>query len=118
MEKGNALGQKIKELRKARALTQDQLSELLDIDNRHLSRIEQGKHLPTYSIAKRIAKVLQFDICNFEETAAEEVEAHSVEYLKSLRILNSARSEKEQRYYLEALSLAQKCIKLGKERRD
>ena len=35
-------------------------------------------------------------------------------YMKSLQILNSAKNEKEKKYYLEALTHAQKGLKLGR----
>ena len=34
--------------------------------------------------------------------------------MKSLQILNSAKNEKEKKYYLEALTHAQKGLKLGR----
>ena len=44
------LGQKIKELRNKRGLSQQQLSELINIDQRNLSNIECGKTFPTKSL--------------------------------------------------------------------
>lgn len=36
----NDLGDKIRQIRKSKGLTQEKLAELIDIDNKHLSRIE------------------------------------------------------------------------------
>lgn len=52
MNRENILGQKIKELRKSKGLTQEQLAEYAHIDNKHLSKIENGLHLPTYKTLK------------------------------------------------------------------
>ena len=110
----NTLGQKIRQLRKAKGLTQEQLAEKLDIDNKHLSRIEKGKHMPTYAVTKKLAEVLQFDIYNFENTPIEKIDIPDPIYLKALKIFNSARSKKEKEYYLEALKFAQKGLRLNK----
>ena len=47
------LGAKIKKLRKSMGWTQEQLAEITGIDNKHLSRIENGYHLPNYNIIKK-----------------------------------------------------------------
>lgn len=44
---------KIKTLRKKKGLTQEQLSNLLQINRHYLSRIETGKSEPTASILKK-----------------------------------------------------------------
>lgn len=110
----NKLGEKIRQLRKSRGLTQEQLAEKLCIDNKHLSRIEKGKHMPTYKILKSLAETLDFDIYSIEELSVTDIKMPDKIYLKSLNILNSAKNEEEKKYYLEALQLAQKGLKLGK----
>jgi transcriptional regulator with XRE-family HTH domain len=50
------LGARIKELRKARGLSQEQLSEKINIDPKHLSRIiEVGKSYPSLDTAEKLA---------------------------------------------------------------
>jgi len=56
------LGARIKELRKARRLTQEQLSEKINIDPKHLSRIEVGKSYPSLDTLERIARELGVEI--------------------------------------------------------
>ena len=56
------LGARIKELRKARRLSQDQLSEKVNIDPKHLSRIEVGKSYPSLATLEKIAKALNVEI--------------------------------------------------------
>lgn len=56
------LGARIKELRKARRLSQDQLSEKINIDPKHLSRIEVGKSYPSLDTLEKIAKALNVEI--------------------------------------------------------
>jgi transcriptional regulator with XRE-family HTH domain len=52
------LGARIKELRKARGLSQDVVSEKIDIDPKHLSRIEVGRSYPSLDALERIADAL------------------------------------------------------------
>lgn len=56
------LGARIKELRKAKKLSQDQLSESIGIDPKHLSRIEVGKSYPYMETLESIAKSLDVEI--------------------------------------------------------
>jgi len=110
----NSLGNKIRQYRKSKALTQEQLAELIGIDNKHLSRIEKGKHLPTYNIVRKLAKVLDFDIYALEEISITEIPQTNKQFLKALSILNSAQNEEEIKYYSEILNIAQKGLKLHK----
>lgn len=45
----STFGARLKELRKAKGLTQQALAEKANIDDKHLCRIENGKYFPTYS---------------------------------------------------------------------
>lgn len=53
---------KIKLLRKKKGLTQEQLSNLLQINRHYLSRIETGKSEPTASILKKIGLIFDVDL--------------------------------------------------------
>jgi transcriptional regulator with XRE-family HTH domain len=108
------LGLKIKQMRKAKGWTQEQLAERIGIDNKHLSRIEKGYHMPNYQIIKKLAQIFNFDIRNFEDITIDDINLPDKITLKSMQILNSAVCEKEKTYYLEALQHAQKGLKLGK----
>jgi transcriptional regulator with XRE-family HTH domain len=61
------LGARIKELRKAKGLSQSQLSESIGIDPKHLSRIEVGNSYPSLDGLERMAKVLGVEIKDFFE---------------------------------------------------
>lgn len=59
------IGQSIKRLRQQQRMTQEQLAELIDIDQKQISQIESGKartRLPTYL---RIANVFHVSIDDF-----------------------------------------------------
>lgn len=53
---------KIKMLRKEKGLTQEQLSNLLQINRHYLSRIETGKSEPTASILKKLGLIFEVDL--------------------------------------------------------
>lgn len=55
-------GSKIKEIREKRGLNQEQLAELIDMESRHLSRIETGKSFTTLENIEKIAKILDVNI--------------------------------------------------------
>ena len=63
------LGARIKELRKGKGLTQQQLAELIDIDPKHLSKIEVGNSYPSLYNLEKITKALEVkmqDLFKFE----------------------------------------------------
>jgi len=61
------LGERIKELRRAKKLSQDKLSEQIGIDPKHLSRIEVGSSYPSLSTLGKIATALHVEIKEFFE---------------------------------------------------
>ena len=109
----NDLGEKIRQIRKSKGLTQEKLAELIGIDNKHLSRIEKGRHMPTYNIIRKLAKVLEFDIYQIDDMNILDIPKPHKIYLKALSILNSAKNDDEKKYYLEALQHAQKGLRLN-----
>lgn len=109
----NLLGTKIRQYRKSKGLTQERLAEQIGIDNKHLSRIEKGRHMPTYTVLRKLSRVLDFDIYQIEEQELNSIPKPDKFFTKSLYILNSADTKEEKKYYLEALLHAQKGIKLG-----
>ena len=52
------LGQKIQMLRKKRRLTQEQFAELIGIDPKNVSKIENGNNYPSAETLTSIAKAL------------------------------------------------------------
>jgi len=56
------LGLRIKELRKFRKMTQEQLAELIDIEPNNVSKIENGKNYPSPENLAKIALALNIEI--------------------------------------------------------
>lgn len=53
------LGARIRELRKARGIAQEQLAEALGVEQQYMSRIELGKSYPSLDRLMRIAEILR-----------------------------------------------------------
>lgn len=69
MNKKELLGKRIKELRKAKGFTQEYLAEKLNIETRQLSKLETGKHYPSF---ETIVALLETFNMTFEELTAFE----------------------------------------------
>jgi transcriptional regulator with XRE-family HTH domain len=88
------LGARIRELRKARGLTQEQLAEMVDIEQKHVSRIELGKNYPTIDRLEKIAEALNlpmqsfFDFLHLED---DDEQAASIEKMLGELDTNSRR---------------------------
>ncbi len=59
------IGHKIKEFRKKRRMTQGKLAELVDLSEKHISKIEAGIHQPSISAFFKIVKVLDIGLEEF-----------------------------------------------------
>ena len=111
MNAENELGKKIRELRRAMGYTQEQLAELVDIDDKHLSKIENGVHLPTYKTIKKLSEILQFNLQDMDTVSTDEhLINHSTTYYKVMKIINSAKTEEELINYYDVLKLATKLM--------
>ncbi len=96
------LGGRIKELRKLRKLSQEELSEKIGIDPKHLSRIEVGRGFPSLAALERLAAALNMELKDFFEFT------HKTQNPKELkRILNDLLKETDE----EGLRLLVKVVR-------
>jgi transcriptional regulator with XRE-family HTH domain len=85
------LGDYIKEKRKKNGLTQIQLSEMLDIDDTTLSRIEKSKRKIQLNQIKKISKALNLDEQEFNEYyIADKIVSEYGDNLKTLQTIKKA----------------------------
>ena len=56
------IGSRIKELRNSKGLTQEQLSERMEVNSKYLSSIERGKENPTLNTLVKLSESLGVDI--------------------------------------------------------
>ena len=69
-------GKRIKELRKNKKLTQEQLGELVGIDFKQIGNIETGTYFTTMPTLEKIAKALDveiFELFNFNHNNSREI---------------------------------------------
>ena len=87
MKKGKELlGKRIKEIRKARKMTQPELAEIIDVDPKYISRLETGTSTPSLDTIINIADAFDtslcelFDFSNMDEK--DELISHLIQKLK------------------------------------
>ncbi len=81
------IGMFIAKCRKDKNLTQEQLAEKLGVSNKSISRWENGKTMPDYSILSDLCNILDFDVNEFlscEKIKKEEIQVHTIENLDSI----------------------------------
>jgi transcriptional regulator with XRE-family HTH domain len=89
------LGARIKELRKARKLSQEELSEMISVEPQHMSRIEGGRSYPSLDRLEKIALALNVPLKDFFEFMHLEDMA---ERLENIDALAKGLSEDQQRF--------------------
>lgn len=65
MDNKKKLGLKIKELRKRKGLTQEELAELIQMEQNSISVMASGRNFPTLGTLEKIAKVLDVNLSDF-----------------------------------------------------
>lgn len=108
----NEFGKRLKELRRQKGFTQQALAEKADIDEKHLSRIENGKFFPSYSTLVKILNALNTDFSEVGIGLEKVSFDKNPHYIKALQILNSAQSDDELCCYLEAIKAVQKAVSI------
>jgi transcriptional regulator with XRE-family HTH domain len=96
---GLRVAAQVKDIRKARHLSQRQLASRMQVPRTYISKIENGKAIPTLGSLERLATALEVDICQLvrdgrsrrdEEVAqilADPFLAELAEYLPRLEVL-------------------------------
>lgn len=75
------LGEKIKQLRKSKGISQEELASMLKINRNYLSRIETGKSEPTSSILKNVAEIFSIDLNSLLDITDEDKNTDKVKYI-------------------------------------
>ena len=58
-------GKKLRELRREKHLTQEQLAEMVELDTQHLCKMENGLHFPALKNLLKLAKILEINVVDF-----------------------------------------------------
>ena len=102
MQTKELLGLKIKEIRKKRKLTQEQLAEKLELDTGYISKLEVGRNFPTIGTLEKIAQVLDVKIYDLFQFTVEKDKDFKEEIIKIYDKLNK---EKQYTLYMVAKGL-------------
>ena len=69
-------GQKLRELRREKHLTQEQLAEMVELDTQHLCKMENGLHFPRFENLLKISKILEVnvvDMFSYDDPSEKEI---------------------------------------------
>lgn len=69
------LGDRIKDLRKSRELTQCSLAKFVEVDVNHISQIERGTRYPSIPLLYKLSEVLRYPVMEFFNNPNNEVDA-------------------------------------------
>lgn len=61
MELKRNFGLRLKELRKSKKWTQDQLAEMVSVDTKHISFLETGRSFPSADLLEKLREIFQID---------------------------------------------------------
>src|SRR5574344_1275894 len=96
-------GQRLKEIRKNKNLTQEQLAEMIEKDDKHISALERGIHFPSFDTLEKLSKAL--DVQLHELFFFEPFRDNKFLYNESLKMLQNADEKqlKQIYYFLSAI---------------
>lgn len=92
------LGLRIRELRKNKNLTQEQLANLINLDTRQIVNIEKGYSAPPLDTLEDISKALEIDFTDFFEN--KHLKSEKVLKNTCKKIIDGASKEKIKGIYL------------------
>ena len=96
----NHIGTKIKEIRKRKKISQEQLAELVFMNNRSILRIENQQNLPTLETLAKIAEVLGVPITDFFEGSSPQ---NRQEVIANVNALMEKMNDKELQTFYKAI---------------
>ena len=93
------LGQRVRKLRKARGLSQENLAEMLDISVTHMSHIETANTKMSFSLIVRIAEILDVSL----DYLVYDKDRNENSYSMQIAQITSGCSDKEKRIILDTV---------------
>ena len=90
-------GQRIKELRNKKGITQYQLAEMVGIDPKHMSHIETGRSFPKADLIEKFANALEIEYPELFNT--QHLEDREIIFKKLINYLKNASDSELQVIY-------------------
>ena len=106
----NFIGKTIQTIRKRANIKQSELAEKVGISEKHLSKIETGKNLPSLDNFLKMAEVLHFSLEDFGIKS----QVHNNEYKQTLLKIAYSASDYEAKSYCDIIDTLDKIIKSKK----
>lgn len=76
-------GKRLKEIRKQRGLSQAQLAEMLNVDEKYISRLETSTSTPSFSMLIKISNALNVDLQNLFKFKQDKTKSELIDIIKS-----------------------------------
>ncbi len=73
MDNKKLLGKRIKEIRKLKNYTQEELAEMIDLETSSLSGIESGRFFPSLHVLDKLAQTLEVELVEFFKFSTVEI---------------------------------------------
>ena len=102
------LGGRIRELRKGQNMTQERLSELVDVDPRYISRIEIGNCFPSLEKLVAISQALQAEMRDLFDYEPQTGDLNIKDEMEGL--INSVEDEKQKKLILKITKAVKKAV--------
>jgi len=81
LDAGLRVAAQVKDIRKARHLSQRQLASRMQVPRTYISKIENGKAIPTLGSLERLASALEVDICQLVRDGRSKRDEEAAEIL-------------------------------------
>ena len=104
------IGKTIQTIRKRANIKQNELAEKIGISEKHLSKIETGKNLPSLDNFLKMAEVLKFSLDDFGIKS----QSYENEYKQTLLKLVYSASDSEAKSYCEIIGTLNNIMRLKK----
>ena len=101
------IGKTIQTIRKNAKIKQSELAEKIGISEKHLSKIETGKNLPSLDNFLKMAEILKFSLEDF----GIKTKSYENEYKQSLLKIAYSATISEAKSYCEIIETLNKIIK-------
>ena len=107
MSKDNTFGDKLKQIRMSRGLSQAKLAEMANIHEKHISKIEIGRFHPNFETLNKILRALDLKLEDVAVDLSRVSTNDNPFFIKAMQILSNA-NEEEIEFYYNLLKTAQK----------